>query len=146
MKKNSQQSRSGWGGKRKGAGAPLGNTNAVKHGERSRRAFFPFEGGEALSPLVRNRARNLMLAERYGLLLANNPTPGTDDSNGNGGNNQGTTDDTNTDEYKTEQSKTEESVATGERAFSLWYALSAAIASLGAGLALTGKKRRKDEE
>ena len=79
MKKNSQQSRSGWGGKRKGAGAPLGNTNAVKHGERSRRAFFPFEGGEALSPLVRNRARNLMLAERYGLLLANNPTPGTEE-------------------------------------------------------------------
>lgn len=35
--------------------------------------------GEALSPLVRNRARNLMLAERYGLLLANNPTPGTEE-------------------------------------------------------------------
>ncbi|MGL5241227.1 MAG: hypothetical protein ACRC85_10640, partial [Kluyvera ascorbata] len=79
MKKNNQQSRSGWGGKRKGAGAPLGNTNAVKHGERSRRAFFPFEGGEALSPLVRNRARNLMLAERYGLLLATNPTQGTEE-------------------------------------------------------------------
>ncbi|ENL8244911.1 TPA: hypothetical protein RFT19_004208 [Klebsiella pneumoniae subsp. pneumoniae] len=79
MKKNSQQSRSGWGGKRKGAGAPLGNTNAVKHGERSRRAFFPFEGEDALSPLVRNRARNLMLAERYGLLLATNPTPGTEE-------------------------------------------------------------------
>ena len=57
----------------------IGNTNAVKHGERSRRAFFPFEGGEALSPLVRNRARNLMLAERYGLLLATNPTPGTEE-------------------------------------------------------------------
>ena len=57
----------------------MGNNNAVKHGERSRRAFFPFEGGEALSPLVRNRARNLMLAERYGLLLANNPTPGTEE-------------------------------------------------------------------
>lgn len=35
--------------------------------------------GEALSPLVRNRARNLMLAERYGLLLANYPTPGTEE-------------------------------------------------------------------
>lgn len=74
------------------------------------------------------------------------PTPGTGDSNGNGGNSQGTTEDNNNDESDNEQSKTEESVATGERGFSLWYALSAAIASLGAGLALTGKKRRKDEE
>lgn len=54
--------------------------------------------------------------------------------------------DNNNDESDNEQSRTEESVATGERGFSLWYALSAAIASLGAGLALTGKKRRKDEE
>ena len=74
------------------------------------------------------------------------PTPGTGDSNGNGGNSQGTTEDNNNDESDNEQSRTEESVATGERGFSLWYALSAAIASLGAGLALTGKKRRKDEE
>ena len=77
--KPDQQSRSGWGGKRAGAGASLANTDAAKHGERSRWAFFPFEGGEALSPLVRNRARNLMLAERYGLLLANYPTPGTEE-------------------------------------------------------------------
>ena len=74
------------------------------------------------------------------------PTPGTGDSNGNGGNSQGTTEDNNNDESDNEQSRTEESVATGERGFSLWYALSAAIASLGASLALTGKKRRKDEE
>ena len=74
------------------------------------------------------------------------PTPGTGDSNGNGVNSQGTTEDNNNDESDNEQSRTEESDATGERGFSLWYALSAAIASLGAGLALTGKKRRKDEE
>ena len=73
------------------------------------------------------------------------PTPGTDDSNGNSGNNQGTTDDTNTDESKTEQSKTEESVATGESGL-LWYSLSAAVTVLGAGFVLTGKKCRKDEE
>ncbi|EPH6115638.1 MULTISPECIES: hypothetical protein [Enterobacteriaceae] len=75
MKKTRQQSRSGWGGKRKGAGAPFGNTNAVKHGERSRRAFFPVEGEDALSPLVRNRTRNLILAERYGQLLLTHPEP-----------------------------------------------------------------------
>lgn len=69
MKKADQQSRSGWGGKRKGAGAPSGNTNAVKHGERSRRAFFPLEGGDDLSPLVQNRVRNLILAERLGFLI-----------------------------------------------------------------------------
>lgn len=79
MKKPDQQSRSGWGGKRKGAGAPYGNTNAVKHGERSRRAFFPLEGGEALSPLVRNYARNLMLAEQLGKLLQESPEPGSEE-------------------------------------------------------------------
>ncbi|WJY13540.1 hypothetical protein PCO82_13265 [Pectobacteriaceae bacterium CE90] len=43
-KKQNQQSRSsGWGGKRAGAGAPVGNTNAVKHGERSRQGIFPYE-------------------------------------------------------------------------------------------------------
>lgn len=66
MKKSNQQSRSGWGGKRAGAGAPYGNTNAVKHGERSRRAFFPIEGEERRPPLVNLRMRNLMLAECLG--------------------------------------------------------------------------------
>ena len=79
MKKPVQQSRSGWGGKRKGAGAPYGNTNAVKHGERSRRAFFPLEGGAALSPLVQNYARNLMLAKRLGKLLQTSPEPGSEE-------------------------------------------------------------------
>lgn len=66
MEKSNQQSRSGWGGKRAGAGAPYGNTNAVKHGERSRRAFFPIEGEERRPPLVNLRIRNLMLAECLG--------------------------------------------------------------------------------
>ncbi|WP_200896265.1 hypothetical protein, partial [Methanosarcina mazei] len=64
--KMSKQSKSGRGGKREGAGAPSGNTNAVKHGERSKRAFFPLEGGDDLPPLVRNRVRNLLLAECLG--------------------------------------------------------------------------------
>lgn len=42
----------GLGGKRAGAGAPLGNTNAVKHGERSRQAFFTLAGAENSPPLV----------------------------------------------------------------------------------------------
>ncbi|MGE4754847.1 hypothetical protein AB8965_12925 [Yersinia enterocolitica] len=66
MKKTSKQSRSGWGGWRAGAGAPYGNTNAVKHGERSKRAFFPLEGEEQRSPLVNLRVRNLILAEQLG--------------------------------------------------------------------------------
>ncbi|ENG6258987.1 hypothetical protein ACQ26G_003728 [Yersinia enterocolitica] len=66
MKKTSKQSRSGWGGRRAGAGAPYGNTNAVKHGERSKRAFFPLEGEEQRSPLVNLRVRNLILAEQLG--------------------------------------------------------------------------------
>ena len=37
MKKTDQQSRSGWGGKRTGAGAPYGNTNALKHGGYGRK-------------------------------------------------------------------------------------------------------------
>lgn len=49
MKKTDQQSSSGWGGKRKGAGAPYGNTNAVKHGERSRQAFPSFRRGKSFS-------------------------------------------------------------------------------------------------
>nr|DAY62043.1 MAG TPA: hypothetical protein [Caudoviricetes sp.] len=73
MKKSDQQSRSGWGGKRTGAGAPYGNTNAVKHGERSRRAFFPLEGVDELSPLVKNRVRNLILAEHLGPLMQSVP-------------------------------------------------------------------------
>lgn len=66
MEKASKQSRSGWGGKRTGAGSPYGNTNAVKHGERSRRAFLPLEGEERLTPLIGLRVRNLILAERVG--------------------------------------------------------------------------------
>ncbi|HEJ7887080.1 TPA: hypothetical protein SMI12_004089 [Serratia liquefaciens] len=66
MKKTSKQSRLGWGGKRAGAGAPLGNTNAVKHGERSRRAFFPLPGSEQLPPLIGLRVRNLLLVEHIG--------------------------------------------------------------------------------
>ncbi|EOZ4486226.1 TPA: hypothetical protein ACWV6M_005320 [Salmonella enterica subsp. enterica serovar Muenchen] len=65
-KESNKQSRSGWGGKRTGAGAPFGNNNAVKHGERSSLAFFPLEGEERLTPLVWLRARNLILAERIG--------------------------------------------------------------------------------
>lgn len=76
--KTDQQSRSGWGGKRTGAGAPYGNTNAVKHGERSRRAFFPLEGADELSPLLKNRVRNLMLAEHLGLLIQSDPEYGTE--------------------------------------------------------------------
>ncbi|EKN4802370.1 hypothetical protein FG446_003634 [Yersinia enterocolitica] len=64
--KTSKQSRSGWGGRRAGAGAPYGNTNAVKHGERSKRAFFPLEGEEQRSLLVNLRVRNLILAEQLG--------------------------------------------------------------------------------
>ncbi|EMQ0911029.1 MULTISPECIES: hypothetical protein [Enterobacteriaceae] len=78
MKKPDQQSRSGWGGKRAGAGAPYGNTNAVKHGERSRRAFFPLEGADEFSPLLKNRIRNLMLAEHLGLLIQSDPEYGTE--------------------------------------------------------------------
>lgn len=73
-----QQSRSGWGGKRQGAGAPRGNTNAVKHGERTRRAFFPIPIDDArLTPLVALKVRNLMLAERYGELIRESPAVGT---------------------------------------------------------------------
>ncbi|MDK2377302.1 hypothetical protein [Serratia fonticola] len=68
MAKSNQQSKSGWGGKRPGAGAPLGNTNAVKHGERSRRAFTSLVGRGQLPPLVSLRASNLMIAERVGEL------------------------------------------------------------------------------
>ncbi|WP_263065379.1 hypothetical protein [Dickeya dadantii] len=70
-KKQNQQSRSsGWGGKRIGAGAPVGNTNAVKHGERSRQAFFPLAGdNERFTQLQLLRARNLRLAERVGELM-----------------------------------------------------------------------------
>ncbi|EMV0393008.1 hypothetical protein AABH71_005093 [Salmonella enterica] len=60
-KESNKQSKSGWGGKRAGAGAPFGNNNAVKHGERSSLAFFPLEGAEHLTPLQALRARNLML-------------------------------------------------------------------------------------
>lgn len=65
-KESNKQSRSGWGGKRAGAGAPFGNNNAVKHGERSSLAFFPLEGAEHLTPLQALRARNLMLCTWIG--------------------------------------------------------------------------------
>ncbi|WP_240635072.1 hypothetical protein [Brenneria salicis] len=62
-KKHHQQSRSsGWGGKRTGAGTLVGNTNAVKHGERSRQAFFPLAGDNGqFTPLQLLRVRNLLL-------------------------------------------------------------------------------------
>lgn len=63
---SNKQSKSGWGGKRAGAGAPFGNNNAVKHGERSSLAFFPLEGAEHLTPLQALRARNLMLCTWIG--------------------------------------------------------------------------------
>ncbi|HFW4211871.1 TPA: hypothetical protein ACIBOM_005024 [Salmonella enterica subsp. enterica serovar Reading] len=65
-KESNKQSKSGWDGKRAGAGAPFGNNNAVKHGERSSLAFFPLEGAEHLTPLHALRARNLMLATWIG--------------------------------------------------------------------------------
>lgn len=75
IKKTNQQSRCGWGGKRAGAGAPVGNTNAVKHGERSRLAFLPLLGGEPLPPLVSMRASNLIIAGRVGELQIRDPEP-----------------------------------------------------------------------
>ena len=73
-----KQSRSGWGGSRPGAGAPRGNINAVKHGERSSRAFFPIPiEDEHLTPLAAMRVRNLMMAPRCGELMRENPTVGT---------------------------------------------------------------------
>lgn len=65
-KESNKQSRAGWGGKRAGAGAPFGNNNAVKHGERSSLAFFPLEGAEHLTPLQALRVRNLMLCTWIG--------------------------------------------------------------------------------
>ncbi|HFW3112998.1 TPA: hypothetical protein ACIBE2_003281 [Salmonella enterica subsp. diarizonae serovar 61:r:-] len=65
-KESNKQSKSGWGGKRAGAGAPFGNNNAVKHGERSSLAFFPLEGAEHLTQLQALRARNLMLCTWIG--------------------------------------------------------------------------------
>ncbi|AFR03027.1 hypothetical protein [Pectobacterium carotovorum] len=78
-KKHNQQSRSsGWGGKRTGAGAPIGNTNALKHGERNRQAFFPLAGDNGqFTPLQLLRARNLLLAERVGELMHRSLSLGT---------------------------------------------------------------------
>lgn len=42
------------------------NTNAVKHGERSRRAFNPLVGDERLTLMAGLRVRNLILAECVG--------------------------------------------------------------------------------
>lgn len=80
-KKHDQQSRSsGWGGKRAGAGAPVGNTNAVKHGERSRQAFFPLAGDNGrFTPLQLLRVRNLLPAERVGELMHRSLSLGTDE-------------------------------------------------------------------
>ncbi|TYL41007.1 hypothetical protein [Dickeya sp. ws52] len=78
-KKQNQQSRSsGWGGKRTGAGAPVGNTNAVKHGERSRQAFFPLAGDNGrFTQLQLLRVRNLLLAEHVGELMHRSLSLGT---------------------------------------------------------------------
>lgn len=65
-KESNKQSKFGWGGKRAGAGAPFGNNNAVKHGERSSLAFFPLEGEEDMEPLFALRVRNLLLATWIG--------------------------------------------------------------------------------
>ncbi|WP_241623196.1 hypothetical protein [Rosenbergiella australiborealis] len=69
---------SSWGGKRKGSGAPMGNTNAVKHGERSGQAFFPLVVPEHFTAKESNRARNLILAKRWAELYAMNPPPRTE--------------------------------------------------------------------
>ncbi|WP_431224468.1 hypothetical protein ACQ86O_05740 [Serratia sp. L9] len=53
----------------------MGNTNAVKHGERSRRAFSSLVGSGQLPPLVSLRASNLMIAERVGELSRLMPSP-----------------------------------------------------------------------
>ncbi|MCL6324988.1 hypothetical protein [Pectobacterium polaris] len=78
-KKHNQQSRSsGWGEKRAGAGAPVGNTNAVKHGERSRQAFFPLAGDNGrFTPWLLLRVRNLLLSERVGELMHRSLSLGT---------------------------------------------------------------------
>ncbi|WP_240630100.1 hypothetical protein [Brenneria alni] len=78
-KKHHQQSRSsGWGGKRTGAGAPVGNTNAVKHGEGSRRSFFALAGdNRQRTPLELLRVRNLLLAKRVGELMHSSLSFGT---------------------------------------------------------------------
>ena len=49
-------------------GAPLGNTNAAKHGERSRRAYEAEEN--SLPPLVAMRVRNQLLVDRLGDMQA----------------------------------------------------------------------------
>ncbi|WP_252402370.1 hypothetical protein [Escherichia coli] len=69
MKKTTKQSKGGWGGKRAGAGAPFGNTNAVKHGERSQRAFFPLPDEDTRPEIVNLRCRNLMLADYMGQMM-----------------------------------------------------------------------------
>lgn len=56
----------------------MGNTNAVKHGERSRQAFFTLAGAENSPPLVSLRASNLAIAERAGELLRIEPHPYTE--------------------------------------------------------------------
>ncbi|MBL1917834.1 hypothetical protein ELE98_38815, partial [Klebsiella pneumoniae] len=45
---------------------------------RSRHAFFPLEEAYELSPLLKSRVRNLMLAEHLGLLIQSDPEYGTE--------------------------------------------------------------------
>ncbi|WP_437213865.1 hypothetical protein [Pectobacterium sp. LFLA-215] len=48
----------------------MGNTNAVKHGERSRQAFFPLAGDDGrFTQLQLLQVRNQLLAERVGELM-----------------------------------------------------------------------------
>ncbi|MFV0548741.1 MAG: hypothetical protein ACK5M5_08490 [Limnobaculum xujianqingii] len=79
--KKYQQSSSGWGGKRKGAGAPVGNFNAIKHGKRSRQLFFPLyhQNGQPpdCSQLVLCRMRNLVALERIMELKLSNSDSAT---------------------------------------------------------------------
>ncbi|WP_232785368.1 MULTISPECIES: hypothetical protein [unclassified Serratia (in: enterobacteria)] len=56
----------------------MGNTNAVKHGERSRQAFFTLAGAENFSPVTSLRTSNLIIAERAGELLRIEPHPYTE--------------------------------------------------------------------
>ncbi len=74
-----QQSRFGWGGKRTGAGAPLGNFNAVKHGERSRRRYISDEipSYEAIESLTIHEAKVLGMWIRQSGLRLDDDNPAT---------------------------------------------------------------------
>jgi hypothetical protein len=67
----------GWGGRRPGAGAPKGNTNALKHGRTSRRKAQLLEGAldipEVRQTLIdfanRERRRRKKAEEGYGVMM-----------------------------------------------------------------------------